>query len=73
MPKNAAKILAKLIQMYRAGYVRAAQSSIGAQNINQALMNFILGAKKVQPMGMSFTKKNTDAILKTILKGGLVK
>ena len=68
--KNIGKIFAKIIKMYRAGYVRTAQASMGSESVTSALLKLILGSKKIQPMAGSFTKKSIDDMIKNITKKG---
>ena len=44
---NIAKLFAKLIKMYRAAYVTAAQASTGGMNISDIIMKAILGGKSL--------------------------
>ena len=60
--KSTAKILAKLINMYRAAYVKTAQITMGQDNLRSAIMNAIFTSKSLAPGPRM-------PLLKDILKG----
>lgn len=71
--KAAAKIVAKIIKMYRAAYVSAA--GIGTSGgVNQAIMKSIMGAKMFQSKPRAFVgKMDADTIMKLIQAGKFTK
>ena len=72
MPITGAKILAKLIKMYRAAYVTSA--GIGASGgVHSALMKAIVGSKAFRPNPNAFTSKNVENMMKMILAGKQIK
>lgn len=59
---GSAKILAKLIQAYRAAWLATTEVTMGGTNIRQAIMKAILGGKSLQPKANFFTGKKPEDI-----------
>lgn len=69
---NVAKLFAKLIKMYRAAYVTAAQASTGGRNISDIIMKAILGGGRVQSktnLLAGVAGKKPEEIIKILVKG----
>ena len=69
---SSAKILAKLIKMYRAAYVTVAQASTGGTNISDIIMKAILGGRGLQSktnLLAGVAGKKPEEIIKILAKG----